>query len=233
MEKAHEHHQDAMDFALNKYVLCREKVSLISLNNPTATVLPLPLKTWLRGKKGTVLWEIWCLASLKLMETPPKMKWALEYPNSHSHGPSHPQTQKGEGTWLRSHSHRSQEKRWNLNPGLWLFLYFPSHKPAKAIFESLQWLSDHLQYPMRDPIWSKAPQTQWTWTRLPSWTSVALQVSTSSQKGPSLQAWARPSGHPMAQRTIGSLENKAHLGQLLGVGQIVHSDGQEHIQQCV
>lgn len=65
----------------------------------------------------------------------------------------------------------------------------------------------------------------------------------SSQKGPSLQARDRqcrlldvapkPSGHPVAQTTIRSLENKAHLGQLLGVGQIVHSDGQEHIQQCV
>ena len=29
------------------------------------------------------------------------------------------------------------------------------------------------------------------------------------------------------------LEDIAYLGQFLGIGQIVHSDGQEYIQQCV
>lgn len=30
-----------------------------------------------------------------------------------------------------------------------------------------------------------------------------------------------------------SLENSAYLGQFLGIGQIVHSDGQEYVQQCI
>lgn len=34
-------------------------------------------------------------------------------------------------------------------------------------------------------------------------------------------------------KTIASPESNAYLGQLLGVGQIVHSDGQEHVQQRV
>lgn len=35
------------------------------------------------------------------------------------------------------------------------------------------------------------------------------------------------------QKMTLSLENSAYLGQFLGIGQIVHSDGQEYVQQCV
>lgn len=59
----------------------------------------------------------------------------------------------------------------------------------------------------------------------------------SSQKGPdNTDFWSEspgPEGTQWHWRTITSPETDAYLGQLLGIGQIVHSDGQEHVQQRV
>lgn len=70
---------------------------------------------------------------------------------------------------------------------------------------------------------------------------VALQLF--SPKGPSWQARARHrrllgraskvGGHPTALENYQIPEDNAYLGQLLCVGQIVHGDGQEHVQQRV
>lgn len=88
----------------------------------------------------------------------------------------------------------------------------------------VQGLSYYFLYLMGDPGWSEAHQTQ----SEPG--CVVFHLSRSSRKGPETQTSGSSPKASNSTRIIASPESNAYLGQLLSVGQIVHGDGQEHVQ---
>lgn len=103
-----------------------------------------------------------------------------------------------------------------------------------------QWFSCAFLRPMRDAAGPRLTQLS---ESEPGFLRGCVALQLFSQKGPSWQARARRRrllgkslkgwGHPTVLENYRIPEDNAYLGQLLCVGQIVHGDGQEHVQQRV